>query len=290
MRDGGTRHEATLVDGLEIHHREAGAGDPVVLLHGWPTSSHLWREILPRIAAAGRRAIAPDLPGFGASDKPADASYTLAFHAHVLEGFLRSMRLDRVALVLHDLGGPIGLEWALGHPDRVERLAVLNTIAYPDLGARLRALMMAASLPGVGRLLTSRAGLALGLRLGVARSGGLPAEVLEGYLAPFGTSAARAALLRALVVPGPRELATLAPRLPELREVPTLLVWGEEDAFLPRSHFERLRRDLPQARAEVLPGCGHFLQEDRPEALADLLVGFLGGSAANPSLGAASRG
>src|SRR5688572_7072818 len=109
------------VRGLRVAYRAAGEGPPVVLLHGWPTSSYLWRGVIPALAGAGRRVIAPDLPGFGASEKPPDAPYTIGFQAEVLDAFLGAVGVGRTALVVHDLGGPIGLRWAEDHPDRLER-------------------------------------------------------------------------------------------------------------------------------------------------------------------------
>ncbi len=100
------------VEGLRLHYLEAGEGDPVLLLHGWPTSSFLWRNLIP-ILAEGNRVIAPDLPGFGRSDKPLDASYSFGFYNRVLDGFLSAVGVSRLhGLAVHDIGGPIGLHWA----------------------------------------------------------------------------------------------------------------------------------------------------------------------------------
>ena len=94
--------------GLRVHYLEAGAGEPLLLLHGWPTSSHLWRNVIPRLAER-RRVIAPDLPGFGRSEKPAGASYSFRFYEQVLDGLCAALDLKRPALAVHDLGGPLGL-------------------------------------------------------------------------------------------------------------------------------------------------------------------------------------
>ncbi len=267
--------DSVLVKGLGIHYRAAGEGSPVLLLHGWPTSSHMWRNILPRLAASGLRAIAPDLPGFGASDKPSEAPYTLDFHAEVIDGFLRALSVERTSLVVHDVGGPVGLLWAVRHPDRVDRLVVLDTIVYPRVALGMRALLAAMRLPGVDTLFTSPTGLSLVMRLGVVNRRMMAGDVLAGYLAPFATRQDRRTLCKALTSLRPDQFAEIARELRALRNVPTLIAWAEKDSFLPASEMRRLQRDLPHARAVTLPGCGHFLTEDKPEQIGSLLTGFL---------------
>ncbi len=120
-----------LEDGLTLGYRELGEGPPVLLLHGWPTSSFLWRNVMPPIAGANR-VIALDLPGFGASDKPADGRYDFEMFERAIDGFLERLEIDRLGLAVHDLGGPVGVHWALGRKERVESLALLNTLLYPE--------------------------------------------------------------------------------------------------------------------------------------------------------------
>ena len=96
------------VKGLKIHYLSAGQGEPVVLLHGWPTSSYLWRKIIPRLAG-NKWVIAPDLLGFGGSDKPIDTSYTLNHQVEILDSFLTGLGINQTSLIVHDLGGPVGL-------------------------------------------------------------------------------------------------------------------------------------------------------------------------------------
>src|SRR5690606_21031167 len=115
-----------------LAYRESGEGPPVLLLHGWPTSSFLWRNIMPRISV-NNRVIALDLPGFGASDKPTNVSYSFRYQERALEAFLDAMGIEKVTLVGHDLGGPVGLYWASQHPERLARMAMLNTLIYPEL-------------------------------------------------------------------------------------------------------------------------------------------------------------
>src|SRR3954471_16433956 len=119
------------VEGLRVAYREQGAGPAVLLLHGWPTSSFLWREVMEPIAEANR-VVAPDLPGFGGSDKPLGIRYGFDLYDRVIDGFLEALGVEAVAIAGHDLRGPIGLHWAIGRRERLSRLALLNTLIYPD--------------------------------------------------------------------------------------------------------------------------------------------------------------
>src|SRR5688500_12861549 len=143
---------------MQLTHRELGAGPPVLLLHGWPTSSFLWRNVMVPIAWRNR-VIAPDLAGFGGSDKPVDATYDFELFEQTIDELLAALGVDRVALAVHDLGGPIGLHWAVNRPDRVTKLALLNTLVYPDFSEAVMAFIKACSEPELREQLTSPAGL-----------------------------------------------------------------------------------------------------------------------------------
>src|SRR3954451_21222566 len=112
---------------LTLAYRELGSGPPVLLLHGWPTSSFLWRNVMPPIARSNR-VIALDIRGFEKSNKPLGVRYGFELFERALDGFLAALEIDRVALAVHDLGGPVGVHWALRRPERVTRLALLNTL------------------------------------------------------------------------------------------------------------------------------------------------------------------
>jgi haloalkane dehalogenase len=262
------------VDGLDIAYRESGAGLPVLLIHGWPTSSFLWRNVMPSIAAH-RRVIAVDLPGFGDSSKPTDASYSFRMYERVLDGFLDALGVEQLGLCVHDLGGPIGLYWASQNSARIERLAICNTLVYPELSWAVKAFVLATLVPGVSRALTSQWGLAQALRLGVSDPSRLRADALDGTCRPFRTPAARKALLKAGRGLHPSGLAAIAAWLPTL-EVPVRVIYGAQDKILPdiAQTVARLCLDMPQTEVTVFEDCGHFLQEERPEDLGELLAAF----------------
>jgi len=248
----------TEVNGLRLHYLEAGEGEPILLLHGFPTSSHLYRNILPELGKT-HRAIAIDLPGYGLSDKPLDVSYDYDFYAEVLSGFLDALGIEEIHLAVHDLGGPVGLYWAIQNPGRVPKL-----------------ILIAMKTPGLRDFIVSPKGLVGTMQFGVARKARITREVLTPYAAPFETPTARKALIKAGGGLGVRGLAKIARELPAY-QTSIRLIYGEKDRVLPdvAKTMARLQRDHPKAELTALPNCGHFLQEDDPERVGQLMAEFL---------------
>lgn len=273
---GPSQSRFTEVDGLRLHYLTAGPeeGSPVILLHGWPTSAFLWRRILPAIAEH-RRVIALDLPGFGRSAKPLDVSYSLRFHRRILDGFVDQLAVEQVGLAVHDLGGPVGLYWASQTPRRIEKLAILNTLVYPEMSWAVKAFLSACMLPGVRRALTSPWGLKQAMHLGVTDSKRLQADAIPGTQEPFGDPAARKALLKAGLGINPKGMVDIARWIPTV-DVPVCLLYGAKDRILPdiAKTMARLQVDIPHAETTELEDCGHFLQEERPEEIGKILGAF----------------
>jgi pimeloyl-ACP methyl ester carboxylesterase len=267
--------ETVEVGDLRLHYVEAGEGDPVLLLHGWPTSSYLWRNLLP-ILAEHNRAIALDLPGFGRSDKPTGASYSFRFFDRVLVGFLERLGIERTGLAAHDLGGPVGLYWAFQHPERLTKLALLNTLVYPRPSWAVVAFVLAARTPGIRSWLTSPSGLAWVMRFGVADKSRLSEGTIRAYEEPFATDDARRALRKAGTSLHPGGFRELSAWLRTI-DVPVRIIYGERDRILPdvARTMRKVVADVPRSvEVTALPDCGHFLQEDRPEQVATLLSEF----------------
>lgn len=276
MQDDAPVHRRTLrVDDLELSYLEAGDGPPVLLLHGWPTQAALWRHVLPALGRT-HRAIALDLPGFGESSKPADASYSFRFHGRVLTGLLDALGLDEIGLVVHDLGGPIGLHWACEHPERIRELVLLNTIVFPDMSWAVKLFVASTMMPGVRRALSSPWGIEQAMRFGVSDKGRIQGEVAAMYRRPFIDRNARKALLKAGHGLHPKGFDTLSSGLASFADRPCFLLYGEDDRILPRvaDTMSRVKAILPQAELHAIANCGHFLQEDRPDQVAALLAAF----------------
>lgn len=262
------------VDGLTLTYRERGAGPPVLLLHGWPTSSYLWRDVMVPIARANR-VIALDLPGFGGSDKPLDVRYNFGFFSRALDLFLAQLGVRETGLAVHDLGGPIGLHWLVHQPARVTRLALLNTLIYPEFSEAVKEFVQACRAPDSSGHITSPSGLESIIRSGVVDAGCLTAATLAALLEPFGTPDARRALAAAGIGLELRGFATIAKKLPSV-SVPVRVVYGERDRLLPdvAETMARLKTDVPHAEVTAFPDRGHFIQLEAPEHVGDLLAEF----------------
>jgi haloalkane dehalogenase len=262
------------VDGLRMHYVDEGGGEAILLLHGEPTWSYLWRKIVPQLPG---RKVAPDLLGFGRSDKPEDVGwYSYDRHVASVVALVEALDLRGLTLVVHDWGGPIGLRFAVEHEDRVDRLVILNTgigggRAPSETWLRFRQMVRDAGGDlDVGRLVAA----------GTAR--GLSDGDRAAYDGCFPTPASKAGVLAfpELVPAEPEHPNTepmnrVADALRGWRK-PALVVWGAEDRVLPPTVAERLVELIPGARGPVLiEGASHFLQEDAPDAVAEAIRGLL---------------
>jgi pimeloyl-ACP methyl ester carboxylesterase len=261
-------------NGMTIGYRELGSGPPVLLLHGWPTSSFLWRNVMVPIGKANR-VVAPDLPGFGASDKPLDVQYDFDLFESTLDEFLAALDIDEVGLAVHDLGGPVGVHWAVHRPERVTKLALLNTLLYPDFSDAVMEFVKACSTPELREQLTSPSGLEEAMGLGLADESNLTPEIVAAVQEPFGDDDSRRALAAAgigLPIEGFADIERLLPSL----EMPVRIIYGERDRILPdvAQTMARVKQDLPQAEVTSLPDCGHFLQEEAPDRIGAELARF----------------
>jgi haloalkane dehalogenase len=262
------------VDGLTVAYVDEGQGPPVLLLHGWPTSSYLYRHITP-VLARHHRVVVPDLPGFGASSKPVDRTYSFELFAHVLDAIVERLELDDLGLVVHDLGGPIGLHWALHRPGRISRLALLNTLVYPDFDPTVVEFVMTLADENRRHELVSDDGLREVLRVGVNDPDALPGEALDGITAPFTSDENRQALAQAGFGLHPDGFSDIARLLPGL-QIPVLGLYGTDDRILPdvAETFAHIQRDVPHAQIQAVPGAGHFLQEEVSPLIAERLTEF----------------
>jgi haloalkane dehalogenase len=261
---------------LRLARVDEGDGQPVVFLHGEPTWSFLWRKVIPPVLAAGHRCIAPDLPGFGRSDKPTEVDwYTYDRHTEAMTALVQELDLRGATLVVHDWGGPIGLRLAVEHADRFDRLVILDTglftghqkmteawNAFRDFVARTE------DLP-IGFL----------VRGGCHRDPG--DAVIAAYEAPFPTAEAKAgARAFPLILPtDPEQPGAAAGQrvLEALRgdERPKLVLWADSDPVLPLSTGHRFAEALGTSVDHVIEGAGHFLQEDAGPQIGELIADWL---------------
>jgi pimeloyl-ACP methyl ester carboxylesterase len=270
---------AVTLHGLDLHYVDAGAGPPVVFIHGLLGSHRDWARLVEDMSAH-HRVLALDLFGHGASAKPM-GDYSLSAHAATVRDLLDHLGIKTVTLVGHSLGGGIALQFAYLFPGRVNRLVLVSS---GGLGRELSLLLRVATLPGVEwvlPMLASRWVRARGEQVGrgFARAGVRPgsdaSRAWQGFVS-LGDPENRRAFLatsRAVIDPG-GQTVTARHRLPSLATIPTLLVWGARDRLIPSWHAVEAARELPNSRVEVFERAGHFPHLDEPDRFADLLREF----------------
>ena len=254
----------------EAEPSQASDHAPTLCIHGWPQSSYMWRYLLPALASAGRRALAPDLLGFG--DSPPDSPGTFERHVEAVERFRRQVGLDGVVLVVHDTGGLIGLRWACDHPDAVAGLVITNTGFFPDHEWIEIAKTMQTPIQGEALVDSlSREGFATLLE---EASSAFDERALDEYWKAFSTVGNRRGMLELYRSFDLDELKPYQSRLAAL-EVPTLILWGQQDEYLPLDYASRFAEQIPGSKLVLLEGVRHFLFEDEPERCGREVIDFL---------------
>jgi pimeloyl-ACP methyl ester carboxylesterase len=278
----GWTHREAVVNNVRLHWVEAGAGRPVLLLHGFPQCWWMWRHQMQPLADAGFRVIAPDLRGYNLSDKPSGVSaYRMENLVADVEGLIRQTGLKRAHVVGHDWGGLIAWWLAMLSPDRVERLAILNAphpaafrreIRMPD--QMLRSWYAAAvQLPVLPEIAIRRDDFALlesAFRASTVRPGAITDEDIRRYK----EAAARPGALTAML--NYYRAAARRPN-PDTRRIehPVLLIWGEQDQALTIRMTHGLEEWVPNLRIVRLPEASHWVAEEAPERVTALLTDFL---------------
>jgi pimeloyl-ACP methyl ester carboxylesterase len=247
------------------------ATEAVVFVHGNPGPADDWTDLLARVGAFAR-AIAPDMPGYGRADKPRDFAYTIAGYADHLGGLLDQLGVHRAHLVAHDFGGAWALAWAVDHPDRFASATLINTGVLIDYKWHHYAKIWRT--PIVGELFQATA-TRPAFRLLVGRENPrLPREALDRIYAAASSWGTKRAILK-LYRATPAKLASAPTEALRALDPPTLVVWGTDDAYIPREQAQRQRQSFPSARIELLEGLGHWPFHEDPERVASLVVPFL---------------
>ena len=273
-----------------MHYVDEGSGDPIILIHGEPTWSYLYRKFIP-VLSQHFRVIAPDHMGFGKSESPAAAVYTLDRHARNLAGLIEELDLRNITLVMQDWGGPMGAVIAARHPDRMKRFVAMNTIFGTDRSVRkerltpwfeaIKTMEEAGQLEAVLGNLRFLAG-AIMMMLGIQRRDVVTDTWLRAYTAAFPNldecQGAIAFPLDGLHLERIRE--TLVAALPGLYKLgqdgmPAMMIEGMQDhAIWPHVAIAGFRAFFPQGTVHELPEAGHFIQEDAPEIVVPLIEEF----------------
>jgi pimeloyl-ACP methyl ester carboxylesterase len=269
------------VAGTETRLLQAGpaeASEAVVFVHGNPGSADDWERFVAAAAGAGLRALALDLPDFGETAAPAGFEHDVVGYATFLDQALEELGVERVHLVLHDFGGPIGLVWTAMHADRLASVTLIDTGILP--GYRWHKLARIWRRPVVGEIFQAMATRrAFRYLLNRNEPRGLPREFVDQMYDHYDRRTRKAVLALYRATDEPGSMASEFTKLIAPRDVPALVIWGEHDAYLPSSFATRQREAFPSADVHVLAASGHWPYADDPETVERLLIEFLGGLA-----------
>jgi haloalkane dehalogenase len=267
--------------GARMSYVDEGAGDEAVLMvHGNPTWSFYYRELIQAIAPR-LRCVAPDHVGMGLSDKPQDYDYTLRTRIDDLEALVESLGLKRIHLVVHDWGGAIGFGLAARRPERIGRLVILNTAAFPSDRIPARIALCKTRWPGTA-LVRGANGFAWPATWMAMHRRALSADEKRGFLLPHGSWADRVAVdafvkdipMRA-DHPTRSTLESVAAGLASFVDRPALIVWGGRDFCFNDGFYDEWRRRLPKARTRHLADAGHYVLADANDEVVPLARDFL---------------
>ncbi|MFL5823696.1 MAG: haloalkane dehalogenase [Solirubrobacteraceae bacterium] len=267
-------------DGLRLAHLDEGQGPPVVFFHGEPTWSFLWRKVIPPVRDAGYRCVAPDLPGFGRSDKPTDFNwYSYDSHVDAVAPLLEELDLRDATVVVHDWGGPVGLRLAVEHPDRINRLVILDTGLFTGHQA------MTDAWQAFRGFVERTEDLPVGFLVRGACKRDPGDEVIAAYEAPYPNAESKA---------GARAFPLMLPTSPEMPgaqagqkvlealrsdERSKLVLWADSDPVLPLHVGERFAAALGTQVDHVIADASHFLQEDAGPQIGGLIADWLSSGA-----------
>lgn len=270
------------VKGAKIHFSDSGKGTPTLFLHGIPDSGAVWNEVTELLRDT-YRCIVPDLPGFGLSAVPNGFRVTLDDMADFINAFLTAIGItESINLVVHDIGGPYGLAWAVRHPEKVKSIAIMNTVFQSEYRwHRYGCICRTPILGELLQLLTSQSGLARAMRT----NSGLNKPSREHISATHRsfTGSARRMVLRLYRGLDPRVFENWDHQLQTLaKTVPSLVLWGDRDTYIASLYANR----FGAKQVKHLPSCGHWPMVENPDVVAKSLLALLaqgGASLAKPT-------
>lgn len=269
-----------LIRNSRIAHGIHGDGIPVVLLHGTPSSSYIWRNIVPGLTAAGHKVHVYDLLGFGLSERPWDPAIdtSVTGQVPVLEGLLDHWGLETAHIIAHDIGGAVAKRFALDSPERLRSLTLIDIVSYDSWPSKRTRQQMQAGLQALigAPEADHRAHYREWLLSTVEHKAQLSEGALDTYLDFISNPVGQGSLYQHQVMQyDPKHTLDVADRLADLGKGPVQLIWGKEDAWQVVDWARKLHDAIPGSELHILEDCGHFAMEDQPEQVTALLVDFL---------------
>jgi pimeloyl-ACP methyl ester carboxylesterase len=264
------------INGHKLHYIEEGQGDPILFVHGTPSWSFDFRNIIKELRKT-HRCIAIDHIGFGLSDKPEIYDYSTQNHSKTLEAFIQEKQLENITLVVHDFGGPIGLNVAIKHPGRIKNIVVLNSWLWSsktDPGfIKVSKVLKSPLLPFLYRYLNFSPKFILPKSFGDNK---LPRELKDQYTKPFQNKSQRnGALAFAKSLLNDQDwFEELWKNKTPIENKPTLFIWGMKDPVIKPDHLYKFLTGFPNATTVKLETAGHFPQEEQPAAVTNAILGL----------------
>ncbi len=264
----------THIDGYPIAYRQQGEGSPVILIHGIPTSSLMWRAIIPKLATR-HRVIAPDLLNYGLSEKPASADVPIAAQSRMIVQLMDALGVRRADVVAHDIGGGVAQLIAVNYPEKIRRLALLDSVCFDSWPIpEFEPLQQ----PGAEAAMSLAAFIDMMrgfMPTGVQNKEAMTDEVIEMYLAPWSSEDGKRAFFRNLRRLNKEYTQAIADGLGGMTH-PTLVMWGDKDPFQKPAYADKLVAAIPNAQLVWIEDAGHWLIEEKPVEIGDRIMQFLG--------------
>ncbi|WP_428526051.1 alpha/beta fold hydrolase [Roseibium sp.] len=270
----------TLIGNNRIAHGVHGEGAPVVLIHGTPSSSLIWRNVMPPLVDAGFKVHVYDLLGYGLSERPLDPEVdtSVTGQVPVLEGLMAHWRLERAHIIAHDIGGGVAQRLGVFSPERLRSLTMIDVVSFDSWPSRRTHEQMQAGLEALIKAPNDRhrAHFRDWLFSTVEDKDRLAESALGAYLDFISGPVGQGSLFQHQVRHyDPKHTMEIADRYAELGEKPVQLIWGADDAWQVVDWAHKLHAAIPGSELHVLERCGHFAMEDQPETVSALLIDFL---------------
>ncbi|CAH0056137.1 unnamed protein product [Clonostachys solani] len=269
-----------LINNTRIAHGVHGQGEPVILLHGTPSSSLIWRNVLPQLTSNGYRVHLFDFLGYGLSERPWDPAIDTSISGQVtiLEGLLKHWGLESAHFVAHDIGGGVAQRLAVSSPQRVRSLTLIDVVSFDSYPSKRTREQMER---GLETLIKSpdeehRAHFKEWLLSAVHDKEKLTGSSLETYLDYISGPVGQPSLFQHQVRHyDHKHTMEIAEKLPELAKLPVQLIWGAQDTWQLTDWAHKLHETIPGSDLTILEDCGHFSLEDQPEKISQLILAFL---------------
>ncbi|MCY7346561.1 MAG: alpha/beta hydrolase [Pyrinomonadaceae bacterium] len=254
-----------------VSYVDEGAGEPIILIHGIPTWGYLWHKLIP-VLSKQNRVLAPDLAGFGYSDKRDNFDRAIDKQAELIDAWMNETGVEAAHIVAHDIGGGVALRLATLFPNRVKKLCVMNGVSYDSWAIEAMIQLGHPSAYKIASASTSVHTLRQMLKQGFAETP--EDEILDGIFAPYTTEVGKLSLIRNATALNTNLTTGITHLLPQI-EAETLILWGVDDKFQLLKYGERLADDIPNARLVKIENARHFVMIDQPEIVAEYVSNFL---------------